>query len=154
MKRRDGRLPQIASADVMAELSGKTSSELAARRADLGSLMHVHGAAVNRYRVEAEAITSVIHSRERPELEVSDHAIVRWLEKVEGFDVAALRKKIECAATAARRASGGDICRAKGDAVAYTKDGVTFIVARRNSIVTVVFGEYLNPVANQQGEAS
>jgi hypothetical protein len=144
-KRRDGRLPTMVSTESLARLDSKPSSELAAMRADLGSLMHVHGSFVNRFRVEADAITAILHSRDRPYFEVSDHAVVRWLEKVKGFDMNALRQEIAAEAKAAKESGEGAICRAKGDAVAYTKDKVTFIVAQRNSIVTVVFGDYLNP---------
>lgn len=135
----------MVSAEALARLADKPSTQLAAMRADLGSLMHVHGSFVNRFRVEAEAITSILHARERPDFEVSDHAVVRWLEKVKGFEMNGLRQEIAAAAMAAKQAGGGAICRAKGDAVAYTNEGVTFIVAHRNNIVTVVFGDYLNP---------
>jgi hypothetical protein len=145
--RHPGRLPHQVTAEAFARLAERPSSELAAVRADLGSLMHVHGAAVSRLRVEAEAITAILHARERPEFEVTDHAVVRWLEKVRGQSMDALRSEIAAAASEAKRAGDGATCRAKGDAVAYTKDGVTFVVARRNSIVTVVFGDYLNPAA-------
>lgn len=141
-KRRDGRMPSMVSAQAFAGLADLPSSTLAAMRADLGSLMHVHGATANKYRVEADAITAILHSREKPELEVSDHAIVRWLEKVEGRDMDALRRKIMETALAAKQESNGEVCRAKGDAVAYSKDEITFVVARRNCIVTVVFGDY------------
>lgn len=146
-KRREGRLPQMVSAEAFARLGSLPSSQLAAMRADFGSLMHVHGATVNKYRVEAEAITAILHARDRPEFEVSDHAVVRWLEKVKGFNMDALRREIADTAKAARDSGPGAICRAKGDAVAYTKNNVTFVVAHRNNIVTVVFGEYLNPVS-------
>lgn len=145
-RRLNGRLPAMVSAEAMARLADKPSSTLAALRADLGSLMHVHGATVNKLRVEAEAITAILHARERPEFEVSDHAVVRWLEKVEGFDMDALRRRIADAAKEAKESGEGAICRAKGDAVAYTNaDSVTFVVAHRNNIVTIVFGDYLNP---------
>lgn len=142
---RKTRLPNALNAEAFAGLADKPSSTLAAMRADIGSLMHVHGATVNRLRIEAEAITAILHSRDRPELEVSDHAVVRWLEKVKGHDMDALRREIASAALEAKKNGDGAICRAKGDAVAYSKDNVTFVVARRNNIVTVVFGDYLNP---------
>lgn len=142
---RKGRLPQMVTEERLVALAAKPSSELAAIRADIGSLMHVHGATVNRLRVESEAITTILHARERPDFEVSDHAVVRWLEKVKGFDVNALRQEIANEAIQAKRDGNGVICRAKGDAVAYTRNDVTFIVAHRNNIVTVVFGPYLNP---------
>ncbi len=135
----------MLTAETFTRFADKPSSQLAAMRADIDSLMHVHGAAVNRLRIEAEAITVILHQREKPELEVSDHAVVRWLEKVKGYDMDALRKEIADAAIEAKRNGDGAICRAKGDAVAYSKDDITFIVAHRNNIVTVVFGDYLNP---------
>jgi hypothetical protein len=146
-KRSNGRLPKMVNIAEFSFLADKPSSILAARRADLGSLMQVHGATVNKLRVESDAITAILHSREQPELKVSDHAIVRWLEKVEGFDMDALRKKIADTALEAKANGDNAICRAKGDAVAYTKDAVTFIVAHRNNIVTVVLGDYLDPAS-------
>ena len=112
--------------------------------------MAVHGATVNKLRVEAEAITAILYERERPGFEVSDHAVVRWLEKVKGVDTDALRQEIASAALKAKAQGGNEICRAKGDAVAYTHDGFTFIVAHRNNIVTIVAGPYENPVVVTQ----
>jgi hypothetical protein len=140
----------MVNVEAFSRLADKPSSQLAAMRADLGSLMHVHGATVNKLRVESEAITAILHARDRPDLEVSDHAIVRWLEKVKGFDMDALRQEITSAAQEAKRLGDNAICRAKGDAVAYTKDDITFVVAHRNNIVTVVFGDYLNPAGNKR----
>src|ERR1700691_5644739 len=108
----------MVTAEQFAALEIKPSSQLAAMRADLGSLMHVHGATVNKLRCEADAITVILHARDKPEFEVSDHAVVRWLEKVRGFDMDALRREISNAAIAAKQAGDGAICRAKGDAVA------------------------------------
>lgn len=142
---RKGRLPQMVTGEQLAALAQKPSSELAAIRADIGSLMHVYGATVNRLRIEAEAITSILHTRDKPEFEVSDHAVVRWLQKVKGYDMDALRREIAQTALEAKANGDGAICRAKGDAIAYRKDDITFIVARRNNIVTVVFGDYQNP---------
>jgi hypothetical protein len=139
----------MANGQEFVGLESKPSSELVAIRADLGSLMHVHGTAVNRLRIEAEAITSILHARERPDFEVSDHAIVRWLEKVKGHDITAIRNEISSAAISAKHVGESAICRAKGDAIAYTKDNITFIVAHRNNIVTVVFGDYLNPMSSK-----
>ena len=137
----------MLNTEAFAGLADKPSSQLAAMRADIGSLMHVHGVTVNRLRVESEAITAILHTRDKPDFEVSDHAVVRWLEKVKGYDMDALRREIADKAKEAKLAGDGSICRAKGDAVAYSKDNVTFIVAHRNAIVTVVFGDYLNPVS-------
>ena len=151
-KRRNGRMPSMVAIESFASLADKPSSTLAAMRADLGNLMHVHGAMVNKLRVESEAITAILHSRERPEFEVSDHAVVRWLEKVKGFDMDGLRREIAAVAIQAKQSGAGSVCRAKGDAVAYTKDDVTFVVAHRNNIVTVVFGDYANPCETAQSE--
>jgi hypothetical protein len=140
-KRRNGRLPSMVNLEQFTHLQTKPSSVLAARRNDLGSLMHVHGAMANKLRIESEAITAIMHSRENPELEVTDHAVIRWLEKVKKFDVDALRKEIADAAIEAKHSSNGQTCRAKGDAVSYVGNGVTFIVAQRNKIVTVVLDE-------------
>ena len=150
MTKRKGRVPNMVTAESLARLVDKPSSELASMRADIGSLMHAHGATVNRLRVEAEAITCVLHARDKPNFEVSDHAVVRWLEKVKGFDMNALQLEIAAAAMTAKQKGDGAICRAKGDAVAYTDENVTFVVAHRNNIVTVVFGDYLNPVSKQE----
>ena len=44
MTKRKGRVPNMVTAESLARLVDKPSSELASMRADIGSLMHVHGA--------------------------------------------------------------------------------------------------------------
>lgn len=149
-RRHPGRMPSMVTADKLASLISKPNSELVALRADIGSLMHVHGAAVNKLRIDAEAITAILHGRERPDLEVSDHAVVRWLEKVKGMDVTEIRNDIAAMARAAKANGDGETCRAKGDAVAYSHGDITFVVAKHNTIVTVVFGPYQNPLSAGQ----
>ena len=94
MKRpRNGRMPSMVTIEAFSRLTDKPSSQLAAMRADLGSMMHVHGAMVNKLRCESEAITTILHAREKPEFEVSDHAVVRWLEKVKGQNMECVAKR-------------------------------------------------------------
>lgn len=53
------------------------------------------------------------------QIEVTDHAVLRWLERVEGVDCNAIRRRIAIAALVAE----------KHGARAVRKDGVTFILA-------------------------
>lgn len=139
-RRSSRRMPSLVTVENLARLQGIPSGELTAMQSDLYSRMHMHGATVTKLRVEAEAINAVLRSRGKPQYEISDHAVVRWLQKVKGFDVEAIR--LEIAEKVAKAASGspGVICRAKGDAVEYSLDGVNFIVARHNCVVTVHIG--------------
>jgi len=135
------RLPSLVTVEQLTNLQAKPNGELVAMQADINSLMHLHGAAVTKLRVQSEAIGAVIKSRARPRFEISDHAVVRWLQKIKGMDMEIVRQEIGEACSKAAEATPGVICRAKGDAVEYSHDGVSFIVARHNTIVTVHLGE-------------
>lgn len=135
------RLPTLVTVEKLTDLQAKPNGELVATLADINSLMHLHGAAVTKLRVQSEAINAVLKSRARPQYEISDHAVVRWLQKVKGMDMEEVRREIADRCSLASQGSPGVICRAKGDAVEYRHDGVNFIVARHNTIVTVHLGE-------------
>ena len=130
------RLPATIDPAEFADLGSKSNEDLVALRSDIGSLMHIHSASANNLRQQAEAITVILKSRERPAFEISDHAVVRYLQKVKGFDVDGLRREIADLAARAKANGPGIECRAKGDAVAYEIDGIGFTVARYNCVVT------------------
>jgi hypothetical protein len=140
-KRSNRRLPSLVTVEQLGDLQTRSNGELVSMQSDIGSLMHVHGATVTKLRIQAEAINAVLKSRARPQFEVSDHAVVRYLQKIKRMDMDAVRQEVAERATMAADASAGVICRAKGDAVQYESDGVYFIVARHNVIVTVHLGE-------------
>lgn len=138
------RMPSLVTVEELADLQSKPNGELVAMQADINSFRHLYGAMATKLRVQAEAISAVLRSRERPRFEISDHAVVRWLQKVKGMDMEIVRQEIADACQKASEAKPGVICRAKGDAVEYTADGISFIVARHNVVVTVHLGEKAN----------
>lgn len=116
-------------------LKSMATEDLIARRVDLNRKQNVARTQSRFLREEEEAITGILRRRGKPLFEVSDHAIVRWLERVEGLDIAALRTKI--ARMLEDAPSNANVCRRSSDAVAHTIDGVVLIVARDNMIVTL-----------------
>lgn len=140
MSRRSPRPPSTATTDRLTELQQKPSSELVSMRADMQIRMNVHGASIAKLRADAEAIQAILKSRQKPRFEASDHAVVRYLQKVKGVDIETIRQEIVAGATLAA-AKTDVICKAKGDAVEYETDGVVYVVARLNTIVTVHLGD-------------
>lgn len=57
-------------------------------------------------------------------LEISDHAVLRWLERVEGVDVAAIRRRILAACRAgAEHGAGGVALDGVHFSIRYHDDG-------------------------------
>lgn len=140
--KRPSRLPVMASTERFARLQELSGNDLVALRHDIDVQRNLYGAATNKLRVEAEAITAILRQRERPRFEISDHAVVRYLEKFKGFDVAAVRAEIvDRLVKAADAAPGTVINRSRGDVVSYSDGEVTFVVARINTCVTVHRGD-------------
>lgn len=136
------RMSPLVNIDQFANLNAKSTGELVAIQADINSRRHLYGAASTQLRVEADAIGSIIKSRGKPRFEISDHAVVRWLQKVKCVDIDAVRAEITECVTVAADLTPGVVCRAKGDAVEYVdKEGIAFIVARHNTVVTVHLNE-------------
>lgn len=140
-KQRYRRLPSMVVVEQLTDLQSKPNGELVSMQADINSLMHVHGATVTKLRIQAEAIGAVLKSRASPQYEISEHAVVRWLQKVKGVDIEAVREEIAERISKAAANTPGVICRAKGDAIEIFDGEVGFVVARHNVVVTVHIGE-------------
>lgn len=81
-------------------------------------------------------ISAIIRSRKSPRFKISDHAVIRYLEKVKGQDIDAVRAELQ--EHVARAANGhGVVCRGKGDAQTFTADGLTFVVTQDYAVATV-----------------
>lgn len=120
------------TAAVSSELKGY-QSQLAAARAD----MNVANAAVTDAQAKLKAASSLAQSIEQKianlqnacvEPIVSEHAVLRWLERVDGIDTEAVRARILDGNTAS------SIKFAKSGKV--TKCGVTLIF-KNNTVITV-----------------
>lgn len=74
----------------------------------------------------------------RPTIAVSDHAVLRWLERVEGLDVAALRNQI--AAHAAVGLSYGCDRVVVGAGKLVIEDGTVATVLRRDHYRSIDIG--------------
>lgn len=66
----------------------------------------------------------------RPRLRVSDHALLRWLERVEGYDLDALRRRLSAAAEAGGRVGADVVTLGAGKLVLV--EGVVVTTLRRD----------------------
>lgn len=73
---------------------GKTTAELRAMRRDFNHAANAHRAEAQRALAQANQISRALDGAQEAPVEVSDHAVIRWLERVEGVDVAAVRLAI------------------------------------------------------------
>lgn len=76
--------------------------------------------------------------RRKRHVEVSDHAVLRWLERVEGVDVKALRRRISRAArNAAEHGAGGVRVEGVDFRISYHEDD--------NAVVTTTNSKHTRP---------
>lgn len=95
----------------------------------------------NELKVFLGLITSELRRRDSPgpTVDVSEHAVVRYLERVLGVDVSAIRQTIREAIPAEAK---------RGDN--FTVDGVTYVIAPNGRVTTA----YLEPADADPAEPS
>ena len=101
---------------------------LKALRADLENMRTSHLREGQRLLDQLQRVKRAMETAPREPMIVSDHALVRWLERVEGYDVEALRAKMSDAVRAADPV---------GDAYAIQTHGIQLCVDA-GRIVTVL----------------
>ena len=101
-------------------LAEKPSSVLAAMRADIGSLMHVHGATVNRLRIR-----------------ISGHAVERYRERVRQVDPAIAKREMLCCLMGASDDDRRKLKKGKKN-THMIKTGCCIFICSHGNVVTVV----------------
>src|SRR6266540_1663211 len=118
------------------ELERMSNPQLVSLRDDIGSQLGAITTTARYLQHKCEHITAIIRSRADPPLKVSDHAVIRYLEKVVGQDLDAVRREITDLAAKAKEGRGV-ICRGKGDAISVTSDGLTFVLTHDYVVATL-----------------
>lgn len=113
-----------------------SNESLVALRTDLGARINVAVTEQRVLRAEIARITGVLRGRAEPPFKVSDHAVVRWLERVQGFDIEAVRAEI-VARVAAAQAEGAALCDAQGASVEIAGGGLVFVVTHDRTVATL-----------------
>lgn len=126
-------LPEAASGlPSRNDLLDMSSDELVALRVDLGRVVQVTNTRADRYRARIADITGELRQRERGPFEISDHALVRYLERRKGLDASAVRAEM---LEEVRQASKQT--KVKGKATGLVVDDLVYVVARDHLVVTV-----------------
>jgi hypothetical protein len=74
--------------------NGLSHDALRGLKRDLQNLDRAHQSARGRIKYDIEMIDAALERVSPGAVEVTDHAVVRWLERVEGYDVAAVRRRM------------------------------------------------------------
>lgn len=126
------RLSAIREAEKLDRFNTMSTSELHALRIDYGAIANVRAHEQSKIHARIRTITEILRRRERG-LEVSDHAVVRYLERYCGLDTDAIRAEIAAKVEAAEN-NKVDVT---GEAVGHLIDGYVFVVARNSLVVTI-----------------
>lgn len=126
------------------EMERLATTVLVSLREDIGSALGALATRTRQLREQQDLITQIVRRREQPILKVSDHALIRWLERFGKLDADSVRQQI---AETAIAATGGATpsTRKRGDAESYTAEGVTFVVTGDRMIVTLYPDDGLGP---------
>lgn len=115
------------------EFADMTSEELRLEQVETDRMKHLVLNEAQFFRTKSERITRELRRRGRTEeVEVCDHALLRYIERVHGIDLETLRDDI-------RRAVKDSVQQVKvrGAAIGYMKGDYVFVVARGRLVVTV-----------------
>lgn len=76
------------------DVSRMSDDKLLSLRADLGDELRILQSQTQRLRARMDRVKKELAFRDRDETMVTDHAVVRYLERIEGRDIDALRATI------------------------------------------------------------
>jgi len=117
---------------MLATFPAMSNDELASLRVDLGRVAQVKASEQTIAHSRIARITQILRARTRGRWDVTDHAVIRYLERVKAVDVTAIREEI---ASIVDRAS--ERVPVKGDATGLVANGLTFVVTGDGRVVTV-----------------
>lgn len=103
---------------------------------DLAKMENAFNTKYRLVHLKFDAARSVFKRRRGDTLTVSEHAVVRYLEKVKGLDIDAIRKEIrEQVRDLLPVGSNGLLW--EGDVRTYIKDGFTYVVSQDHRVITL-----------------
>jgi hypothetical protein len=108
---------------------GLSKAKLRGLRRDAAKLIHASVSARKAGERQITLVNNALREAREGVHEVSDHAVVRYLERVRGVDVDAIRDEISSACESAERIVG-DYLRAR--------DGVIYCVNSESNVTTVL----------------
>jgi predicted transcriptional regulator len=114
------------------DFSHAPMDDLRQERSDLYSVAHALGARAAAITAKADEIGDEIARREGDMFDVTDHAVLQYLKRVRGYDVESVRDELKQIMAAAVPTGA-----LRGQAEAYTAEGLVFVVSRRRLVVTV-----------------
>jgi hypothetical protein len=125
--------------------SGMSYAELCGRRKDFAKLQH---AAVAARKAAERHLTLIRQAMESLEtggdvIEVSDHAVIRYLERVHGADVAAIRDTIS-----AKCAAGDNIRGADGHIYVVNNEGHVTTILPLGAVLEELHRDLTKPAIN------
>jgi len=86
-----------------------------------------------RFKERIEEITNILRHRERgAPFEISDHAVIRYLERTKGLDTTAVRAEMQ-----AELAEASQTTKVNGEAAGLLAGDYVYVVARGHLVVTV-----------------
>lgn len=113
-----------------------TNPQLVNLRDDINQELNAVGTRSRYLNRKRDHISAILRSRADPPIKISDHAVIRYLEKVKGHDLDAMRAEISALALEAKDGLG-IICRGKGDAVKLDHKGLSFIITHDYVVATL-----------------
>lgn len=114
-------------------LSEAESDQLISLRVDLGRMKQAAATRIAQIGGRIEKITAELRSRERGTVfEITDHALVRYLERKHGLDASAMR-----AAMIAEVSESAKQVKVKGEATGLVANDLVYVVSRDYLVVTV-----------------
>lgn len=117
------------------------SDKLRGQIKDLGNLIGKTGEFLAQLRRSQTKLKHAL-AREDPERKVTDHAVVRYLERVRGIDMDEVRTEIRALANEAQEVKGGDHY--------WHPDGVILIIGDDAQVVTILGAEQVEKYAGRK----
>jgi len=131
---------RAARKEVLATIAGLPDTELRNMLHELGREVNQRSNAMNEVRTRLDAVRGEIEKRETLTsvgVHISDHAIVRYLERYKGLDVRAIREEIAAMARRSGKLNSGEQYARRQD----DETGLTIGINEITNVVTTVFSE-------------
>lgn len=126
---------EISSAGVRESLETLPTEELVSLRQDMHNLHSLRKEEARRLQDQAVVISGIIASRERlHRYQLSDHAVLRWIERRGLLDLSVVREEMLAAADSAR----GTVS-VTGEAEGLVCGDMVMVVAKPHNCIVTVF---------------
>jgi hypothetical protein len=134
------RLRREAHAEAMAAIAFLPDEDLRGMLKELGRELNAQIAALRELNSRHDAVHALIEQRRAASgglPRVSDHAVLRFLERCKGVDVQAAREELVCIARRSATLGSGEPRARRVDA----ESGLTLGINEETNVVTTVFHE-------------